>query len=590
MSAFDFEENPDEYEYEYVYETINAASSSGSNSSTTVAPASDFGFSFSIDHLDYLCPAEEVRATVVDGPAEIFGASKKGNTAEASTMTDGSHCSNPAEMFGASKIENTAEVSTMTDESICLFQTADFMRGSADAHVHLSSERIYASSAEDLKSRAFSETVSSLKVNAQSGIYAFQFLQLNSLIFKVRRCGQNCPFGRNCVKSVKVGDVLVIRESFWGDCNMKAGPSPTAREKLLREWFQGSYLNVDGTLVFPCKQSDHEEVCEQGLYHLLGYQSESSFSRQWKKIKSERMIVLDPQSKEKYSAVLDKKTDTIEKMSYAVVLEQVKAYIQVKAESTADTVPHGDVGTDILIMPFLTVQEFYNICYVPDMLDRDDDPCSITYFNQAFKELSNIRLLRSKGSFNTCGICNKSDDLINNNGYTRAQKEIFKSYRFKHIKQQQRERQELDKSIERAKSYDIYGNTKAAVLYSDGMTVMTGDTPKRHGENTDATITNRVIGVLAVCGPIESTFIYNLDDFVPGGANTMIEIMRQGDLCSMKFMIAYIAVVIFYYCLYVRCFVATKDLMTLLVQKGMNKPPKMIYQFDNCGENKVIYT
>ena len=65
------------------------------------------------------------------------------------------------------------------------------------------------------------------------------------------------------------------------------------------------------------------------------------------------------------------------------------------------------------------------------------------------------------------------------------------------------------------------------------MTVMTGDTPKRQGDNIDATITNRVIGVLAVCGPIESTFIYNLDDFVPGGANTMIEVMRQGDLYAI---------------------------------------------------------
>ena len=156
MSAFDFEENPDEYEY--VYETINASSSSGSNSSTTVAPASDVGFSFSIDHLDDLCPAErvvmktveEVRATVADGPAEVLGASKR---------------------------KNTAEVSTMTDESICL------MRGSEDAHVHLSSQTIYASSAEDMKSRAFSETLSSLAVNAQSGIYALKFLQLSSLIF-----------------------------------------------------------------------------------------------------------------------------------------------------------------------------------------------------------------------------------------------------------------------------------------------------------------------------------------------------------------------------------------------------------------------
>lgn len=140
---FDFEENPDEYEYE----TNEVPSSSGSNSSTTVVPASDVGFSFSIDHLNDLFAVEKVEMK----PIEEFRA----------TVADG-----PAEMFGASKINKPTEASTMTDESICLIQTADFMRGSDDAHVHLSSETIYASSAGDMKSRAFSETFSSLMVNA----------------------------------------------------------------------------------------------------------------------------------------------------------------------------------------------------------------------------------------------------------------------------------------------------------------------------------------------------------------------------------------------------------------------------------------
>jgi hypothetical protein len=325
----------------------------------------------------------------------------------------------------------------------------------------------------------------------------------------------------------------VIRESFWGSSANKAGPSPKVREKRLNEWFEGAYDNDKSVLVFPCQQSRNGEVCERGLYQILGYQSENNSNRQWKKAKANRMIQLYPHLREKYSKVLEENTDAMEKMPYSVVLQQVKAYIQIKAESIGDTVPHGGVGEDIIIMPFLTVQEFYNICYVPEMLERDEDPCSETYFIQAFKELSKIRLLRSKGSFNTCGICNKTEDLIKNTKYTRSQQGIFKNYRFSHIKQQQRERQELDKSIERAKTYDLYGNTTYALLYSDGMTVMTGDTPKRQGDNIDATITNRVIGVLAVCGPIESTFIYNLDDFVPGGANTMIEVMRQGDLYAI---------------------------------------------------------
>ena len=73
---------------------------------------------------------------------------------------------------------------------------------------------------------------------------------------------------------------------------------------------------------------------------------------------------------------------------------------------------------------------------------------------------------------------------------------------------------------------------------------------------------NRVIGIIVACGHIDTRFVYSLDDLVYGGANTMIEVMRQAfhDLAS---------------------------LLAALPNGGCLMPKKVFLQFDNCGENKV---
>lgn len=62
-----------------------------------------------------------------------------------------------------------------------------------------------------------------------------------------------------------------------------------------------------------------------------------------------------------------------------------------------------------------------------------------------------------------------------------------------------------------------------------------------------------------VCGPsIDEVFLFNIDDLVPGGANLMIEVLRQ----------------------------TIAELAQLLVNVGLNLPGSLSLQFDNCGENK----
>ena len=290
---------------------------------------------------------------------------------------------------------------------------------------------------------------------------------------------------------------------------------------------------------FICDFSSQDSLCEQGMYWILGYpvNFKSHFARQWVDARINRKAQLNPTQE-----VISTQRNVPETVAWKNATEKAKSYIRgvamnckndydnlSNAASISDTVPHGDKGMqDRYIIPYNSVQEFYRQKYCPDMIQIGEECCSHTTFVTAFKEIGNISTLRQKGSFNTCGICNNADDLIKDDKrFTRSMINVFEQFKTKHILQQRNERQTLEDNIFQAKQYDSFGNTKLMLLYSDGMTVLTGDTPMRRGNNNPV-ITNRVIGVLAVCGPINEMFIYNLDNFVSGGANTMIEIMRQG--------------------------------------------------------------
>lgn len=96
----------------------------------------------------------------------------------------------------------------------------------------------------------------------------------------------------------------------------------------------------------------------------------------------------------------------------------------------------------------------------------------------------------------------------------------------------------------------------------DGMTVMSCATPKvgrlRHS-HAGTQIDSRYIGVEVVCGPVDTFFLYYMDNLIAGGANIMIEVIRQAQI----------------------------DLAKLLKTFNLQLPRILHLQFDNCGENKV---
>jgi hypothetical protein len=86
-----------------------------------------------------------------------------------------------------------------------------------------------------------------------------------------------------------------------------------------------------------------------------------------------------------------------------------------------------------------------------------------------------------------------------------------------HLHQQAAERAYLDKNKLRCKEVDGNGQPLFGMIYSDGMTTMSGNTPRegrKHHSVSGSFITSRVIGVEVYC--------------VSSGSDIMVEVQRQG--------------------------------------------------------------
>jgi len=176
------------------------------------------------------------------------------------------------------------------------------------------------------------------------------------------------------------------------------------------------------------------------------------------------------------------------------------------------------------------------------------------------------------------------------------------------------------------------------ILILDGMTCATCNTPKHGSANRGSAqssncIVNRIVGVELHCGPVKEVILYCTDNMVDTGANIMVQIQRLGTLykCACAIYVCdtcpcvynarvCVHLCVLYMCVLrvtswcvrrchvccvlcvawcalatvyskwvnIRCVVsALLDLERLLAAKHCIMPPKMIFQFDNCGENKV---
>ena len=292
---------------------------------------------------------------------------------------------------------------------------------------------------------------------------------------------------------------------------------------------------------------------------VITHKEDSRFSTQYRAVKN-KVLGIEPTKNS------DQKERSKTKFDHAV------AWIQYIADLFAE-VGYGENNTNKRFLPFDTITEFYEDYLHYHRSDnehiRDDNEkktCSKETFRKAFQSLQHtVKLRTAKGAFETCCVCNNLNDCLKNTSgdWTQAQVDLILRLKRLHLLQQAEERIDSNKRrMDALQNRDKEGNFTSIYLEIDGYTEFKTKSPicgKRKSKGDTKRIGNRVIGVVVACGPIDTRFVYLLNDLISGGANIMIEVVRH----------------------------ALYDLGVLLARLKLSIPKTLYLQFDNCGENKV---
>lgn len=124
-------------------------------------------------------------------------------------------------------------------------------------------------------------------------------------------------------------------------------------------------------------------------------------------------------------------------------------------------------------------------------------------------------------------------DLVCLLRFNKPERDIIKNYKSMHMNQQAAERRFLEENKTASRLCSSDGTPKQLFLYSDAMTSYTCTTPQVRGQKVNKVIDNRVMGTEVVCGQLDTTFLYHTDQLVPGSANLIIEVIRQGTISHL---------------------------------------------------------
>ena len=224
-------------------------------------------------------------------------------------------------------------------------------------------------------------------------------------------------------------------------------------------------------------------------------------------------------------------------------------------------------GSKFIILSIVLVVDINDFSQAKDVV-------SLSTFRNVFNESFSVeaRFMKCKGNHTYCDICINCNLLLTDSGrrWPPAADNIIKRYRALHLKQQYWERRDADERELMAKSETDLdtGQFKYFYICADFVSNSAGDTPRfvhqgrfSKEDRSKAHIQSRMCGAHVICGPIDELFVYFTDNMMPGGTNTMIQIMRM----------------------------AIHDLTIKLHAKELELPRNAFFQMDNCpSENKNL--
>lgn len=215
------------------------------------------------------------------------------------------------------------------------------------------------------------------------------------------------------------------------------------------------------------------EICENAFIFLLGFKARS---RQYNDIK---------QLIQRGYNIFDEVTYHPRERDSAKYLH-AKLFIENFVHDSCDILPlKTSDNSDVYCLPYGSIKAFYEEYVTSSKVNGNDETtiASETRFRVCFtNEFSRtVRLMRCKGNFSTCDICNNAADLLNDHTreFTKEQREIIMNFRRLHLKQQSEEREEMARKRHRARSDRdrLTGQPLSFFMLCDAMTSNRGDLP-----------------------------------------------------------------------------------------------------------------
>ena len=207
-----------------------------------------------------------------------------------------------------------------------------------------------------------------------------------------------CPCGcRSCCKDeVSTGALRTLKNKVFMD-----QPSEDLRRERYYAALKEAWNRIPGsnTFVFYIGTT---RVCERTYRVALGMHKDPS--RMWKIVRTCVRMGYDP-----CIAVKQKRVPTDGTKSR--VKDHIIGWIMHFARKRCDQLPVNDLCDDILyVVPFISTTDFAREFFQ----ENPDIKCSTMTFRRAFLACTTVRLMRCKGNFSKCAVCQTAADMLAN--------------------------------------------------------------------------------------------------------------------------------------------------------------------------------
>jgi hypothetical protein len=364
-------------------------------------------------------------------------------------------------------------------------------------------------------------------------------LKKRSLHIDIRRNSNVCTCKqRDCTGALSKDDILNARETYWGLPSAK-GPNRAERVNGLIQLYKNAHIRYLETmhsrkiaappeLQFMFEIGNHV-VCEKAFLYIMFLPKKDKKIQNVKKkvLKDYGMVFGHSKAVATPAAPCRDSPKFIHACGHIRnVAEHCGGFSAYAGFDNTTYIPYPDVSY---------FYHEYNYLCVKRNLDVSQYAAEST-FRDAWLDMAKahkLKLSGGRGAHSRCAVCANADELLRvsgSSGWSAQELGIVMEFRRMHIYQQMKEREYLEMNTFETYNLDPAGQPMSALILIDAMTCVKGDTPHRGMENVEDPnhVTSRLFGAEVHCGHIHETFLYYVDNLASGGANVVVEIMRQG--------------------------------------------------------------